>query len=152
MILPVVFATYNRFPLLRQTVETLIKNTDSELEIVILDASDNWEGIEHYLKRKKTKVIYKHLEKRVPIYEAKNLGVSLASPSEYIHIADDDIYYEPHWDTRLMEVLHYFPDIGVVGGKKHPHHQTLKTIEFRGYKILVVNNQPGYSFLSEGVI
>ena len=37
MKIPVVIATYNRLELLKQTIDSLKKNSDNEIEIIVVD-------------------------------------------------------------------------------------------------------------------
>lgn len=142
--LAVVIATYNRFELLKQTLETLFKNTDSDFEVVVVDDASNDNLTRDYLS-KRSDIFYYRFAKRVSIAQVRNMGEFLASGSKYIHFSDNDVYYKPHWDTRLIDVLESFPHIGIVGGKKHPQHTILRTASHRNYQILEMNNQPGYS-------
>ena len=144
MKISVVISTYNRPELLLQTIATLQKNTISELEtIVVNDASDN-PDVDKYLE-KVSKIIYHKFDKRVSIGEVKNKGISLMGKSDFIHFCDDDIYYTYGWDIKLMDALMNFPDIGVIGGKAHPHHTVLETRKFLDYEIQIMNSQHGYS-------
>ena len=144
MKISVVISTYNRPLLLMQTIESLQKNTVSDLEMIVVnDASDN-PDVDKCLE-KVMKMIYYKFDKRVSIGEVKNKGISLMGKSNYIHFCDDDIYYTYGWDQILIDILKNFIDIGAVGGQRHPHHTILEHRPFQNYEVLIMNSQPGYS-------
>src|SRR3972149_4170692 len=67
---------------------------------------------------------------------------------EYIYFSDDDIYFEPHWDSMLLKALNSPYNVGLVCGKKHPHHNEIKPhVSYEDIQILFCDNIPGYSFL-----
>jgi len=146
MKLSVVVATYNREKLLKQTLDSLKKNSDNEIEIIVVDdASTEPETIEYLDSLKDIKLF--RFSENVGVARVKNKGIEMASLTEYIHICDNDIYYLPHWDTGLIEILEKHKDVGLVGGKRHPH---LVVWEVRDNgKTLIMENQPGYSFFME---
>ena len=121
--LPLVIASQNRCELLRQTIESALKNADNKLEIIVVNDNSTDETGE-YLDTLKD---IKHYDSEEPMYiaKAKNKGIEMASKSKYIYISDNDVYFLPHWDSILIKVLETFPDIGVVGGMKHPHHRVI---------------------------
>ena len=145
MKLPVVISTRNRLELLKQTLESLKKNSDSELEIVVVDDASDDGKTEQFLKmRSGVDVNYRFL-KKVSIAEVKKKGFEFAEKGEFIYFSDDDVYFEPHWDTKLIRVFRAFGDIGVVGGRHHPHHQIFSTRQFEGNNIMICEQQAGYS-------
>ena len=64
--LPVIIASYNRPRLLKQTLDSLRKNSDSKLQIIVVDCSPNQEGNDSetvtYLKQQKD-ITYFHWKK-----------------------------------------------------------------------------------------
>ena len=145
MRIPVVIATYNRVELLKQTIDSLKKNSDNEIEIIVVDdASTEPEAIK-YLNSLKDIKFFRFTD-NVGVAKVKNKGIEMASPSDYIHICDNDIYYLPHWDIKLIQVLETYEDIGLVGGKRHSHHRIYETRKMLDDEVFILENQPGYSF------
>ena len=145
MILPVVISTLNRLELLDQTIASLQKNTKSELEtIVISDASDNHtlEYLNHC-----DNITFFNFHKHVSIAEVKWKGFEFVSEAKYVYFSDNDVYFEKNWDLKLMKVLETFPDIGVVGGRHHPHHVIFDKFKFEEDEILICEQQAGYSMM-----
>ena len=146
MILPVIISTRNRVKLLKQTLESLRKNSDNPLEIVVIDDASGSKTWDFLLTQKDIKSF--RFEDRVTIAEVKKKGYELCSRKQYVYFSDDDVYFEPHWDSKLISILQKFPDIGVVGGRHHPHHQIFSTCPLNGEgQILICEQQAGYSLL-----
>lgn len=148
--LPVVIATFNRLELLKQTIETAKKNADNKLEIIVVDDASN-DGTKEYLKSLDF-IKYYRFKEHAYIAGVKNKGIEMASPSKYIYISDNDIYFLPHWDSIMIKALETYSDVGIVGGRKHPHHRiltdradSLRRID--NITVCLVDNQAGYSFM-----
>ena len=152
MRLPVIISTYNRFGLLKQTLDSLRKNSDNELEIVVvcdnLDEAnpDLADKRKEYLDSQKD-IAHFYFGEKATIAQVKRRGFSMVSKQPYVYFSDDDVYFEPHWDTKLIEVLETFPDIGVIGGLHHPHHVVFSTRESKLGNILICEQQAGYSLM-----
>lgn len=156
MHLPIVIATYNRLELLKQTLTTLRLHSDNELEIIVVDDASTDPNVFKYLKSQKD-IEYLRLKQRIQVAEVKNQGIALVSPSKYICIVDDDMYFLPHWDTVLIQALETYSDILLIGGKPHPHHTILEKRPLKinvdnyvdNFQVLTMNTQPGYCFFME---
>lgn len=148
MTLPIIISTYNRFELLQQTLDSLQKNSDSDLEIVVIDDASTDVRVYDYLDSQKD-IIYYRFERQVNIATVKNKGIELSTRQKYICMVDNDVYFMPHWDTVLIKVLETFSDIGIVGGKKHPHHNVLESRKMDNIEVMITDNQPGYCLLLE---
>lgn len=146
--LAVVIASFERPKLIRQTIESLIANSDFTPEIVVIDDFSQNPEVDKYLQLlvKNSMIKYFRYPFRAPIHTVKNKGEFLADPSEYIHFCDNDIYFEKHWDVRLIQILEAHPEIGVLGGDHHPHHQINETVPYSDtINIVYSNDQPGYT-------
>jgi len=146
--IPVVISTFNRLELLQQTIDSLRKNSDNELEIIVVDDASTEPGVVPYLDSQND-ISYYVFQERVPVAEVKNKGVQMSSKQKYICMIDNDVYFLPHWDTVLIDVLNKHKDIGMVGSKRHPHHKILETRNMAGHDVLIMENQPGYCFFLE---
>lgn len=152
MRLPIIISTYNRFGLLKQTLDSVRKNSDNELEIVVvcdnLDEAnpDLVEKRKEYLDSQKD-VAHFYFGNKATIAQVKRQGFSMVSKQPYVYFSDDDVYFEPHWDTKLIKVLKAFPQIGVVGGLHHSHHKIFSTRKWKKGSILICEQQAGYSLM-----
>jgi glycosyltransferase involved in cell wall biosynthesis len=99
--LTVVIPSFNQMPYLKQTVESLKKNTATPYELIIIDDNSNKETTD-----------YIHTLDCVKIFNTKqayvnanwNKGIELAS-NRHICIANNDITFSYHWDVPLIEEL-----------------------------------------------
>ena len=151
MILPVIICSHNRNKLLKQTIESLRKNSDSELQIIISDSSSDEETVK-YLESLDD-ITYYHFKCTDKQYgpsigQAKMKGSDLAKPSEYIYFSDDDMYFFPHWDTIMIKALEKYDDLVIVGGRNlrifdleesRPIDET--------YTVTNMSRQTGYSMM-----
>lgn len=142
-VLPIIIPTWNRLDLLKQTIDTAEKNTDLSPEIIVVDDNSS-DGTQKYLKKRKN-IKYHLFKERKPLKDVSNQGAKMASPSDFICFSNDDVYFTPHWDTVLIKVLNKYPDIGIVGGKRHPHHRISEVRKMGKINVLICEQQAGYS-------
>lgn len=146
--LAVIIASYERPRLLAQTIESMFKNADTVPELVVIDCFSQDPGVGEYISQNNNLIDkYFRYPFRAPIHTVKNKGYLMATRSEYLYFSDNDMYFEPHWDTRLIKVLEAKPEIGIVGGLHHPHHQIDGTEIIDNQAIVYSNEQPGYSMM-----
>ena len=146
--IPVIIASYMRFNLLKQTLDSLRKNSDSKLQIIVVDWSPNdvGEGTEtiNYLKEQKDITFFHWKKIQATIGQQMTKGVELAKPSKFIYFSGNDMYFLPHWDTILKKALNKYDDIVIVGGRglhggDQPRELTSK------HKLLITGLQAGFS-------
>lgn len=172
IILPVVIASYNRLKLLKQTIESLRKNSDMKLQIIVSDSSTDQEVIDylnglsdityfhfdhhkpskHFLLRDRVEITDQDINQNVFFNNKLTLGkqqckgAELALPSKYIYFTANDIYFMPHWDSLLIKALDDYEDIVIVGGRSmHPFSQSRLLKD--NYQICLTNVQAGYSMM-----
>ena len=92
----VVLTTYNRAPLLDQTVQTILSQTFEDFELVISDdaSRDGTEGLCRDYERRDPRVRYRRGLKNVGMPGNLNAGIE-ASSAEYIANLHDGDLYEP---------------------------------------------------------
>ena len=112
--IPVVICSHNRTKLLKQSIESLKKNSDHKLQIIVIDDSNNEETLA-YLKTVKG-IIYHHINGPTTIGMSWIIGTAIAKPSKFIYFATDDIYYLPHWDKYVVGALEQYDDLVITGG------------------------------------
>lgn len=99
-------------------VQTLLKNTSLESEIIIID--DGSEGAYH---NNSADLILRHKEnKGFPV--SVNNGIKLAR-GDYIAIWNNDLFVAPNWLPPLIEALENDKDLGMASSVlKEPCHMT----------------------------
>ena len=107
----IIIATYNRAGLLRQTVESILKQTFRDFELIVVDdgSTDNTEEV---LKLYHDRLLYIRQENRGPS-AARNLGIQHARAA-WISIQDsDDICIPDHLET-LYSFVQQRPNLAMV--------------------------------------
>lgn len=142
--LPVIIASYNRPNLIRQTIESCLKNSYHNVELIVVDNSDDSETIK-YLEFLENITLFRwpklkhfpHLQSatgevftpfkgclpHTPFYhndwslgKQRTIGEMIAPPSKYIYFSDNDMYFMPNWDKVMVETLEKYEDLVMVGG------------------------------------
>ena len=100
----VIIPTYNRAEFLRSSIESALKQTFTDLEIIVSDdkSTDHTREVVRSFKDRRIKYILNQGNKGVSA--ARNLGI-LASEGEYIAFLDDDDEWLPDKLQRQVEVL-----------------------------------------------
>lgn len=111
----VIIPSFNKYELLKQAIESILKNNYPQIEIVIVDnASD--EITRNYLKEISDKENIRIIlnEENVGFPGAVNQGI-LASKGKYLIVANNDIIVPPNTISRMVEVAESSTEIGIVG-------------------------------------
>jgi glycosyltransferase involved in cell wall biosynthesis len=107
----VVVATYNRAGLLKETIESVLRQTFQDFELIVVDDGST-DDTEEVLRPYGDRLRFLRQENRGPS-AARNLGISLARAS-WISIQDsDDICASSHLET-LYRFVEKNPDVGMV--------------------------------------
>jgi len=114
-LISIIVATRNREDLLPRSIESLIKQTYQNIEIVIVDDSstDNTPIIIDNLKKIDPRIISLHSERNIGPGGARNLGIT-ESKGDYIAIMDDDDIAYPERLEVQMEAMSRNPNVGLV--------------------------------------
>jgi glycosyltransferase involved in cell wall biosynthesis len=115
-IVTVIIPTYNRADLLPQAVKSVLSQTFTDFELLILDDSstDNThEVIKPFLNDSRVRYIYDPENKGITANRNYGLGVSKGI---YIAMLDsDDVWINDSKLQRQVEILDAHPEVGVVG-------------------------------------
>ncbi len=120
--LTVAICTWNRAPLLRQTLEritrlTIPRGTEWELLVVDNNSTDDTQSI---LREFSTRLPLRALsEPRQGKSHALNLAREQAK-GQYILWTDDDVLVEPTWLLEYCRAFDRYPDAGIFGGRIRP--------------------------------
>ena len=110
-----VITTRNRLPLLKRAVESVMQQTYSNIEIVVVDDGSD-DGTKEWAESQNFKYIHIPKEKGKGGNYARNLGIK-NSTGEFVAFLDDDDYWLPEKTGMQVELLKN-PDVGVVFGKR----------------------------------
>jgi glycosyltransferase involved in cell wall biosynthesis len=114
----IIVPTYDRANYLPQAVESILAQTYSSIEVIIVDDGSPGNGartkevLKPYLSATWPKVTYVYQEHR-GVAEAINRGLSLAQ-GEYIQRLDDDDRLLPDKIARTVKVFQAKPNVGLV--------------------------------------
>lgn len=113
-----VMSTYNRYEFLKESVESILKQTYKNFElIIVLEKCENQNKIEQILKKINDKriIIIKNSEK-LGFAESLNIGIS-KSKGKYIARMDDDDISLPERFEKQVKFMEENPQYGIVGTK-----------------------------------
>ncbi len=104
MKLSIVIPTYNNLEYLKSTIESIIKNSKYEHEI-ILHINEGTDGTLNYAKQKNMKFSYS--DKNIGLCKSVNLATKKIT-TDFILYSHDDMFFCYHWDEYLKkEVIKY---------------------------------------------
>lgn len=103
----VIIPTYNRAAMLLKTIESILKQDYSNIEIIIVDdgSTDNTFSILNELGNKK--ILYLNYERTSDIARLRNIGIS-ASKGEFIAFCDDDDLWFPNKLSKQVPLLSFY--------------------------------------------
>ncbi|MCR5497814.1 MAG: glycosyltransferase [Paludibacteraceae bacterium] len=99
----IITAIFNQLPMNRMFYDSIVKNTDSEFELIIVDNGSTDGSIE----------FFKSLGNNVRVIEndgnysypyCQNEGIKVARGDVFAFL-NNDILLSPHWDSRLLQIL-----------------------------------------------
>jgi hypothetical protein len=106
---------WNKLDLLKQSLKSLEKQTYQDFEIVIIE-NGSTDGSVEFIETHYPSIRLIKLPENVGYAPAANMGIR-ESRGEYIAFYSNDVYAEPDWLERMVEVLDNEPSIGFCGGK-----------------------------------
>lgn len=113
----VAFPTIGRWPLLRQALQSILRNPRPDVDVIVVDNASRDETsteIRELLARD-GRLRYVRSEERVHPHANWNRCIAVARESEYLAIFHDDDVYEPSILDRQIEFLDRHPSVGFVG-------------------------------------
>ena len=169
--LAIIIASWNRPKLVKQTIESCLKNSYYKPSITVVDNSDDPETI-NYLESLKDITLFRwgdefpHLRVESPdgfyypadqadspywnnqwsLGKTRTKGATLAPPSEYIYFSDNDMYFKKDWDKIMIGVLEEREDFVLVGGIAHHGNSFFAKIN-EEYNLCTAGKQAGNSML-----
>lgn len=123
----VIIPLYNKAPYVRKTVESILGQTFSDYELIIIDNGSTDGSSEIVADISDSRIRIVRLEENVGVSNARNKGVSL-STAPYITFLDADDWWEPTFLEEMVGLIERHPGAGIYGtgyyivknGKKRP--------------------------------
>lgn len=104
----VIIPTYNRQEALNKAVNSVIKQTHKNLEIIIVDDSDT-----PCTYPKDSRIIYIHNPKKMGVNASRNIGIKEATGA-YIAFLDDDDTWMDFKIEKQLSIFKENPNVGLV--------------------------------------
>ena len=109
----VVIPTYNRASLVQETIESVLRQSFRDFEIIVIDDGST-DDTEQGLRRFSSEIHYVKQENR-GLNAARNVGIDLAK-GEYIAVLDNDDLWRPFKLELEVSILDGLPEVGFVFG------------------------------------
>jgi GT2 family glycosyltransferase len=148
--LPVIIPSFNRLKLLEQTLTSLFTNSTYPVYPIVIDngsPSDFQTNLQELADQELIR--YYPLPQTIGIGTCRNFGAAIAPSHKFIYFSDNDVYFTPGWDEKMITTLQSLPKIGILGGLRHPYHGVIDTLScpIPGYQVTISDQQAGYSML-----
>lgn len=137
----VVMALYNTpYNFLQATVESLLKQTFSDFELIITDDASTMDYSEFFAKFNDDRIKYTKLEQNAGPGHARNQGIKKAT-GEYVAIADSDDVYLPQRLELQAKFFDENPGISLSGttfrfsNRKKPSSMPLNDIDIKTFML-----------------
>lgn len=111
----VIIVSYNKPELLRQTVLSLKSHHHQNMEIIVVDNSDQ-DDVKKMINKDFKDVIYKSMESNIGFGRANNFGFQL-SKGDYIAFLNNDLIFKEDVISPLVSELEKDNSLGIIGPK-----------------------------------
>lgn len=134
MKLTVVTVCYNSAATIRDTLESLVNQTDRDFEYIIVDGVSKDETLAIVREYQEALSIRIVSEPDKGLYDAMNKGVRLAS-GDVVALLNSDDYYEPETVERVKACFEEDPSLDIVSG-------AMRLVSYQKKELRVVQNHP----------
>lgn len=110
----VIIPLYNKAPYVRKTVESILCQTFTDYELIIIDNGSNDGSSEIVAGFTDSRIRIIRLEENIGVSNARNKGVSL-STAPYITFLDADDWWEPTFLEEMAGLIERHPGAGIYG-------------------------------------
>lgn len=113
-IVSVIIPTHNRAPLISQAIESVLRQTCQDFEIIVVDdaSTDNTEEVVKGLND--LRIRYLRLERNHGAPWARNSGAAAANGEFLAFLDSDDIWYPPLLERQVSALVDFPPNVGMV--------------------------------------
>lgn len=126
----IIVTTFNRLPLTRICLGTLLQTTGSECVITVVDnASSDGTGeyLDKVLARSEKIRVYK-LSRNMGVSVAFNLGMASTEADYYVKVDNDIALQQPAWLENMIAIAEQNPEVGLVGYQLCSWHATERIV------------------------
>lgn len=113
----VIIPVYNRSHLLSETIDTVLAQTHSNFEIIVVDdgSKEDIKGVldKKYSNESRLRYFRKQNEERAA---ARNFGI-LQAKGDYAVFFDSDDFMKPHYLATLQSIITEYPDVKLLAAK-----------------------------------
>ena len=110
MKITIITINYNNLNGLRQTINSVIKQTYQEKEYIIIDGGST-DGCKQLIEEKKQYIDYSVSEKDKGLYNAMNKGIQKSTGDYLIFMNSGDIFFDKNVLSEIFENKNYTSDI-----------------------------------------
>lgn len=111
----IVIPLYNKEKYIKKTLDSVLKQTYSDYEIIIVDDGSTDGGVD---------VVRTYTNSSIKLIQQANKGVSAARNTgiinakyDYIAFIDADDYWAPTFLEKMIEIINYYPEISIYSSK-----------------------------------
>ena len=137
----VIIPTYNRADLLRLTLDSVVAQTFSDYEIIVVD-DGSFDDSNEVLCARYTEIQYIKIKNSGGPSKPRNIGIEMAK-GKYIAFVDDDDLWLPRKLEKQVSVLNNNPEFGLV-------HTPCNLINLQGNLTGIVIGRPGTPDVKHG--
>lgn len=123
----VIIPTHNRHSMLKEAVESAIKQTDIQVEIIIID--DNSQDDTAEIQKEFPKVIYHRNATNLGPGENRRIGFNMSHGEFVVFMDDDDYYTDFSFYKKAIEQMDAHPKLAAVCANAYVYHVKDKTRE-----------------------
>ncbi|HMK63223.1 MAG TPA: glycosyltransferase [Acidimicrobiales bacterium] len=121
--LAVIVLTYNRASTIDDCLDSLVRQSDPDFDVVVVDdesTDDTLEHVQRYASQLRIKVVANgsHV-----IARGRNIGLA-ASPQRIVAFLDSDDMAHPGWVAVIKETFARHPDVSLISGALEPSART----------------------------
>ncbi|HDR4948343.1 TPA: glycosyltransferase family 2 protein [Bacillus cereus] len=111
----IIIRCYNTLPLIQKCVEAVIKSTDLDTEIILINNHPPYNDVIQYLKNlKHPRIIVLDPGENIGNLEGFNYGANYAKGENLIILDDDIIVPNNNWIKVMSQSLDDFPNLGYI--------------------------------------
>lgn len=156
----IIIPVHNRWEHTKQTLDSLILNTDKKLYslYVINDKSDEdtSQNLEEYQKKSKTSFTLTHNTENIGPGASRNFVCDMITKrnerGDYLYHSDNDVYFKSGWLPLLLIIYQrVYDSVKLLGASCHPYLQNKESIIFEGqlskFRVGIKDAVSGYSQL-----
>lgn len=110
----VIIPLYNKAPYVRKTVESVLCQTFTDWELIIIDNGSTDGSNEVVAEFTDSRIQIVQLAENVGVSNARNKGVEL-STAPYITFLDADDWWEPTFLEEMAWLIERYPNVGIYG-------------------------------------